>query len=162
MAKENLSYVIKRIISIFCTPQHDTVHIEKTGNALDCLLPQIKMLLLCFGKTSEIIPNYSLHVQNSSFATKKRFLSAQSWFHIDLMLHHCSECSLLNELSVQFAQFLDRMVIEVSSVTMHIPTKGNRFVFFLSFATAKKSLKDSINSSSSSLNQSHHILVREA
>lgn len=30
MAKENLSYVIKRIISFFHTPQHDAVHIEKT------------------------------------------------------------------------------------------------------------------------------------
>lgn len=35
MAKENLSYVIKRIISFFSTPRHDTVHIEKAASACE-------------------------------------------------------------------------------------------------------------------------------
>lgn len=90
MAKENLSYVIKRVISSIHTrrlpppiskPCDESMHIETTVQLVQsiatlCMLPQIKMVLLCFGKTGEIIPTIHYTFQNLSFGVFERVVAS--------------------------------------------------------------------------------------
>lgn len=144
MAKENLSYVIKRIISFFHTPQHDAVHIEKTRSmgmvstlSLPSPLMMVILLLLVRVRIAERNKtNYSLHVLVWLFQR-----AAQSWFAAFVLLY--------KELFIYFASFSDRILIEVPRFRFgdHCKRLGKRR-FVASAGTEV------------SLNQCHHILVK--
>lgn len=111
MAKENLSYVIKRIISFFHTPPNMILHIEKT-RLVPSRLPApphthpsewVRWVGLVFWKDRRNNTNYSLHV------SKFRLWMAQSWCLRSVASLRTSK----NRFRIHFAPFSDRMLIEV-------------------------------------------------
>lgn len=109
MTEENLSYVIKRIISFFHTPQHDTVHIEKTRrNSLSFIIGMEwcvceRVYLARTDKRNNT--NYSLHVLVQLFQR-----AARDVLNHDLPLFLCTK---------NFScHFWDRILIEVLEFRM--------------------------------------------